>query len=283
VAIYDRAIELADGDTTVGAGIIFACPYAFCHGAKGTSLCELGELEQARGLIEQGMAIARERGDIETVGWSHVWFALLAYVQGETEAALAHSQQAIDIAERIGGSFVRAYAWLTLGSAELMRGQWQQAIDAIERSMAIVRQGRTGVERNAWRLALLGEAHLGLGDVERARALVTEGIEIAHTRGHRPDEAYARLAQARVLLGTAGKAAHAEVETALARTLELARETDAKAFEPLVHVELGELARQLGDEEGSKRELREAHRLFTEISASGRAQRLRGEQAMPAS
>jgi class 3 adenylate cyclase/tetratricopeptide (TPR) repeat protein len=283
VAIYGRAIELADGDPTVGAGIIFACPYAFCHGAKGTSLCELGELEQARGLIEQGMAIAREQGDIETVGWSHVFFALLAYFQGEGEAAFAHSQQAIDIAERIGGSFVRAYAWLTLGSAELIRGQWRQAIDAIERSLAIVRQGRTGVERNAWRLALLGEAHLGLGDVERAGALVTEGLEIARTRGHRPDEACAELAQARVLLGSANTIPRAGVEAALARALELAREMGAKVFEPLVHVELGELARQLGNEEESERELREAHRLFTEIGASGHAEHLAGELVMPAS
>jgi tetratricopeptide (TPR) repeat protein len=267
----------------VGAGIIFACPYAFCHGAKGISHCELGELERARGLIEQGMTIAREQRDIETVGWSHVWSALLAYFLGEGEAALAHSQQAIDVAERIGGSFVRAYAWLTLGSAELMRGEWQQAIDAIERSLAIVREGRTGAERNAWRLALLGEAHLGLGDLERARALVTEGLEIAHARGHRPDETYAKLAQARVLLGSANTTPRIEVEAALARALELAREMGAKAFEPLVHVELAKLAHQLGDEEGSERELREAHRLFTEIGASGHAEHLADELAMPAS
>jgi adenylate cyclase len=283
IAIYDRAIELADGDPTVGAGIIFVCPYAVCHGAKGTSHFELGELEQARSLIEQGMKIAREQGDIETVGWSHVWSALLAYFQGESEAALTHSQQAIDVAERIGGSFVRAYAWLTLGSAELMRGQWQQAIDAIERSLAIVRRGRTGVERNAWRLTLLGEAHLGLGDVERARALVNEGLNIAHTRGHRPDETYAKLAQARVLLGSANANARVEVEAALAQTLELARETGAKTFEPLVHVELAELSRQLGEKERRERELHEAHRLFTEIGASGHAERLSAQLATPAS
>src|SRR5438552_4142233 len=31
VAICDRAIELADGDPTVGAGITVGCPYAWCH------------------------------------------------------------------------------------------------------------------------------------------------------------------------------------------------------------------------------------------------------------
>ena len=73
-----------------------------------------------------------------------------------------------------------------------------------------------------------------------------------------------------------------EIEAALARTLELARQTGAKAYEPLVHVELAELARQSGDQDGRERELREAHRLFSQIGASGHAERLAGELAMPA-
>ena len=112
---------------------------------------------------------------------------------------------------------------------------------------------------------------------ERARALVAEGLEIAQTRGHRSGETHTSLALARVLLGSAGTAARAEVEAVLARALELVRETGAKAFEPLVHVELAELARQSGDAEGRERALREAHRLFTEIGATGHAERLARE------
>jgi hypothetical protein len=74
-----------------------------------------------------------------------------------------------------------------------------------------------------------------------------------------------------------------EVEATLTRAQELARETDAKASEPLVHVELAELARQSGDPEGRERELREAYRLFTEIGATGHAERLSAEVAATAS
>jgi class 3 adenylate cyclase/tetratricopeptide (TPR) repeat protein len=283
VAICDRAIELADGDPTLGAGIIFGCPYAWCHGTKGLLLATLGELEEARRLIEQGRKIAREQGDIETVGYSHNFSTWLAYVQGEPEAALGHAQQGLDIAERIGSSFSRAWAWYWLGWAERMRGEWRRVTEALERSAAISREGRTAVEGEALRLAVLGDSYLGLGDPERARALVEEGLAIAHARGHPFNETYASLALARVLLGSAGTAARAEIESALARALELERETGAKAFEPMVHVELAVLARQSGEEEGREQELREAHRLFTEIGASGHAERLAGELAMPAS
>jgi hypothetical protein len=73
-----------------------------------------------------------------------------------------------------------------------------------------------------------------------------------------------------------------EIEAALARALELARATGARAFEPLVHVELAELARQSGDPEGHERALRAAHRLFAEIGATGHAERLAFQLMTPA-
>jgi ATP/maltotriose-dependent transcriptional regulator MalT len=135
---------------------------------------------------------------------------------------------------------------------------------------------------DAVRLALLGESYLGLGDRERARALVTEGVETARAQENVVFETIATLSLARVLLGSAGTAARAEIESALARTLELVDETGAKAFEPLIHVELAELARQSGDHDVRERELGTAHRLFTEIGASGHVERLAGDLATPA-
>jgi hypothetical protein len=171
-----------------------------------------------------------------------------------------------------------------MGSMELAERsdpeEWRRhAIEALERSLTISRERRAAVEGDALRLALLGESYLGLGDGERARGLVEEGLALAHARGQPALEAHARLALARVLLGSAGPAARAEIEAALARALELALGMAGKAYEPLVHVELAELARQSGDQEAHERELREAHRLFTEIGATGHAERLAGELA----
>src|SRR5205807_9474607 len=98
----------------------------------------------------------------------------------------------------------------------------RQAIEAIERSQAIAREGRTAVDGAG--LALLGDSYLGLGNPERARALVAEGLEIARAQGNVGSETLASLALARVLLGSGGPAAHVAIEAALARTLELARD-----------------------------------------------------------
>ena len=48
--------------------------------------------------------------------------------------------------------------------------------------------------------------------------------------------------------------------------------TGARGLEPIVHVELAELARRRGDDARCEGELREAHRRFVAIGAHGRAE-----------
>ena len=283
VAVLDRAMEMADGDPTVGAGIAMACPYAYCLAFKGGFLVNLGRLQEARELIERGTNVAREQGDVETIGWGNMWGAWHAYFVGDPEAAMGHAQQALEIAERIGDSFSRAWAWFWLGFAERLRGRAREAIEALERSVAIARESRTAVEADTWRLAVLGEAHLALGDPGRAQALIEQALELARSQGQPAPECYASLARARVLLASGDSADVIEAEETLERALGLTRETGARGFEPLVRVERAELARRIGDTSGRGTELREAHRMFTEIGATGHAERLAGELAMPAS
>jgi tetratricopeptide (TPR) repeat protein len=273
-AILERALELADGDVTVGAGVLMACPYANALIFKGGYLLYLGELEQGRGLIEEGIKLARAQGDIEVVGWGHMWRTFFAWLSGEPESAVGDARQALEIAERIGDSFSRAMAWFFLGIAEQLRGEWQEAIEAIERSQTIARERRTSAENDPWRLIRLGDSHLALRDPERARALIETGIEMARARGQAGLELSASISLARVLLAADRPTVRDQVEATLARALELARQTDAKSFAPMIHAELAQLALQTGDAQRGERELREAHRLFTEIGATGHAKRI---------
>jgi len=57
----------------------------------------------------------------------------------------------------------------------------------------------------------------------------------------------------------------------------LVEETGARSLEPFIRIELAELARLTGDEETRHRELREAHRLFTEMGAPLQAAKLAPE------
>jgi adenylate cyclase len=282
LAALDRAIELAGGDPSVGVGITTGCPLAFCHTFKGALLAALGEIDEGRHQNELGLTMAREQGDIETVGWANSFHAWLDYFAGEPEALYAHSQQFVEIAERIGDSFSRSWAWFWVGWAEQQRGEWQPAIAALERSRAISTEHRSAVEGDSSRLTTLADAYLGAGDVPRARGLAEEAVALAQAR-HQPHfEIQGALTLVRVMLASAEPADRAEIEALLVRTMEMVRDTETKAYEPMVHVELAELARQGGDEDARERELHEAHRLFTTIGATGHAERLAIELATAA-
>lgn len=282
VAVAERGIELADGDPAVGAGMAVACPYAFCHVFKGLNLCFLGDLDTAGEFIRLGQDLAREQEDVEVVGFGHLVSAWRDFLRGEAESAYHHARRALEITERIGDSFARRAAWAYLGVAESMRGHWRASIEALERSVDISQGHRAGVEFAPMRLAFLAEAHLQLGEIAQARKEVAQASEVARSLDIAPAGPLVGITESRVLLGAVGGAARAQVEALLADALQVARETGAKAYEPQVHVELAALAGRRGDGRGRRRELQEAHRLFTEIGAQAHATRLASELATAA-
>jgi tetratricopeptide (TPR) repeat protein len=279
VAMLDRALGPADGDPTWAADMNFS-PSALGHLFKGLFLFQLGRLDEAGELLDQGRGLARERGDNEALFYSYVGSAQLAAFLGEADVALGHARHALDRAERIGGSRARINALLTLGAVESTGGRWQPATEALERSLALSTERRTGTDLHAWCLVLLGGSYLGLGDGERARRLVDEGLAMASATGHAFAETQANLTLARVVLASSGSDGRGEIEAALSRALELIQATGARTLEPLVHVERAELLPQVGDEPGCERELQAAQRQFTEIGAEAHAARLRDELAI---
>jgi class 3 adenylate cyclase/tetratricopeptide (TPR) repeat protein len=280
MAVLDRAVELADGDPTMGAGIIVSCPLAFCQIFRAGFASYLGELAECRRVIERGMQLAREHGDIETVGWGHLWGAWIEYLTGDPDAALAHGRQAVEIADRLGDSFSRAWASYWLGVGHLTRKEWQQSIEAFERSAAISREHRTAVDCDAPRLALLAEAYLGAGDSERAWRHGQQAVDVAFERSQPHIEAFAIVSLSRVLLASGKADDHERVEAILARALKLATDTGSAMLEPLIRAELAELARQRGDEDLRQQELSTAYRQFSEAGASGQADRIAVELAV---
>jgi adenylate cyclase len=278
LAALDHAIEAAGGDPTFGAGLVFTCPYALCLAQKGAFLTMLGDLEPARAVLAEGREIARAHGDPETLGSNHGFASLLEYVAGDAEGALEHGRLSVELAERTGGALWRTWAWTDLGVAELMRGEWRSAIEALQRAEEISEEGRSGVEGRALRLAHLAEAQLGAGDPERAYELADRATRAAADQGGTVAVIPAGLAMARVLLAAPGPFQADQIEAALGSVLEMVQRIGARGYEPQVRVELARLARRLGDDRRYERELGEARRLFIAIGAHGRVAQLDASQ-----
>ena len=115
------------------------------------------------------------------------------------------------------------------------------------------------------------------GNTAGALELAREAVDIAERQPCIHFGIDARLALARALLAVDGPAAREDVEAGLARASEWVDESGARAFEPQILEVRAELAEVLGDQAAREHELREAHRLYTEMGAVGHAERVARE------
>ena len=241
---------------------------------KGAVEILTGALSAARPRLERSIELARQYGEVENEGWAAMWQAELAFFAGDGDAGLPPAQRAVELAERFGSPYSRIGAYQRLGTALTLDGQGSAAITALEHTLDLMRQFGTGLEREALDLASLAEAVLLVGDLSRAHELVEEALTVAGRTGAVMDEIFARRTLARVLLAQEGAKAARAIAEALDGAERLMEQTGAISYRPLVLLERAELARLTGDAAACQRALREAHRVFTAIGATGHAARL---------
>jgi len=76
-----------------------------------------GDLAGAERDLDLALERARVLGETETLGWAHEMRSELARWLGDTDGALAHARQAVQIAERMGSAFSQTSSYGTLALA----------------------------------------------------------------------------------------------------------------------------------------------------------------------
>jgi D-serine deaminase-like pyridoxal phosphate-dependent protein len=85
-------------------------------------------------------------------------------------------------------------------------------------------------------------------------------------------EAQARHQLARAIVADFAPGEEQAARAQLDQALSIVQALGIRAYEPHIHLERSRLAAAVGDEAEQDRELREAHRLFLEVGAYGRAE-----------
>jgi adenylate cyclase len=275
--ITKQIVERPPADGRLGARIVGSSPYVGLLQMRSSALAYTGHPQEALAVLGHVSEMARDGQELESVGQGQYTYVTVAYLTGDAQLAAGHARRVLEIAEKFGQSRMTVLAHDALGTAGILAGQWLDAARALEAGLAIARRRRIRRDFEVSSLALLSEAYLGLGDVDRAVAVAQEAVELARGRGTLFLESRAQLSRARALLRGESDTARTEIETALRRALALVEETGARSYEPFVRVELAALAHVMGDEAGWEHELRQAHALFTEMDAPIRAQQVTRE------
>jgi class 3 adenylate cyclase/tetratricopeptide (TPR) repeat protein len=183
LSLAEEGITLGSEDHALGGVAAMVCPYAFCLMLKGQTLCFMGRLQESAITFEIAQRVALEQGDIEaqaTIDTCCVW---LARHTGQTEQVLARADRVQEIAERHDSALVRVWSFTSIGFARLMLGQAEEAIAALENSIELARESRTGLEMESMRLAVLSEAKLIAGDPQGALQSAQQAVATATIRG----------------------------------------------------------------------------------------------------
>ena len=90
---------------------------------------EAGDMARAREFLAESLRIARERSLLESEGWASGAFSILDWIDGDTQVALPHCLQAVEIAERLGSSFSTAHALGLTAPVVASSGDGKTALD----------------------------------------------------------------------------------------------------------------------------------------------------------
>ena len=240
---------------------------------RGFTLTCVGRLDEAGPTLDRAIEAALAQGNLTARDVAHGYYASLERHRGLPPAALAHGRQAVELAEQVASPAGLRQALYQLGHAHLSSGDFEQARSVLDRGLATGRGRYYSVPL----LSALAETLAQLGGHDRARETAREAISVAEATGQ--SAIPAQIALARVLLLADGLESEGPIGAALGRAVELIEEFGARVYRPQVCEERAELARLRGDEAARRREQREAHRHYTEMGATGHAERLAREQS----
>jgi adenylate cyclase len=271
IALNDQILELQEGSPGLGAEFVGYDVGSMPLAWRGWFLAATGRIEEGNRDLRRARDLARRGDDPQVLAVTEALSAMAAGMAGDGPAGLGHARRAVQVA-RQGGVIAVPLAELSLGLACLIEERWAEAVEALDRS----RESGVGMFSVAGG-AYLARAWLGRGDQARARSVVEEALSRARRSGARQIETDAQFTLAQVLLQTEGTGAQPEIERALSRALDLAQEIGYRILLPQIFETQGDLMGALGDTAARERELREAHRLYTEMGATGHAERLARE------
>ena len=253
--------------------------WLFMTGFSGLVLTYLGRVPEAGRILRRCHDLAIEAGDAGGInamrgfGVTHAWFT------GDGVTAWQHARAQIEFAERIASPALRAGAYDSLGVAQLLRGEWEDAVRSLETALGIARETGTFLQAEALVLANMADAYRGCGDLDRAIDVAREAVEVARTRRTRMHECRASLFLGRALVTRGDGPDLTEAEHALSDALAIVTKTEARAYEPFVRAELAALAAARDDETSRRREIAHAAALFRDIGAEGRAVQIESAHA----
>jgi DNA-binding SARP family transcriptional activator len=250
---------------------------ALAYWVVGISAAGLGEFERAQEAYACAQRIGDEIGD-PRLQTPVLWLAGLLHID------LGEYAESIEVCTRglaaAADPLNRALAAGFLGFAYLESGDAARAIPLLEEAAAHFGESRWP-QYGGWFVVFLSEAHVLNGDLEKARALSIQGLQMTRDAKH-----WFAVGWAQRALGLVARAngALTEAEAHFEEAVRIFTSLEARYCVARIHLELGTVAHLRGKAAEASSHLTEAHRTFTALHVPryvGRTEALGAQLGLP--
>jgi class 3 adenylate cyclase/tetratricopeptide (TPR) repeat protein len=271
--LWDEAAEIVRQEPDVLGDPLCRRRFTVGQARISVALARQGRLKEATRAIDRAEELTRGHGDLvmETMV---LWYGdLLAWFAGDLARAVEGVRRLAARGPDID-DLTSLRLRLGAGIAQLLSERFDEAASSFEEGLQMAQEAQLMLQGRPRWYAHLSEAYLGAGQLDPARRAADRALGYARESQNPVYLLDAELARARVLVQSE---ARSEAEASLARVARLLPETGCRLFEAFLALERGRLARRRGVRDLWQRELAQARRLFEQMGATGRAERVARE------
>jgi predicted ATPase len=265
---FERAISLYDPQKHHVHTFVYGLdPGVFCLGRTAWILELLGQPEQSSKRMGETFALAHNQSHAYSLALTVLHTLPILQLRKEWPAYQQQAEAAIALCREQGfGSFL-AQATMYRGYALAQQGQTEEGIAMIREGLDAQLASGASLFR-PWFLCFLAEAYATAGRFEEGLAAVAEAIAIVEKTGQRYNEAALHRLKGELVLRRSGveaePAIQMEAEECFRKSIEIARQQEARSFELRAVTSLSRLWEQQGKKEQARQMLAQIYGWFSE-------------------
>ncbi|MBI3457548.1 MAG: sigma 54-interacting transcriptional regulator [Candidatus Rokubacteria bacterium] len=263
IKVLRKNVESVRGDLARERFHLAGLPYVFSLANLVSCLAELGEFAEGIARGEEAIRVAEAADDPHSLIFAYFSVGTLSLLRGEFHEAIRVLQRGLDLCRAWSVALMVPAAASSLGFAYALSGRFAEAMPLLEE--AVAQADSMGLmARHSIFLLRKSEADLLAGCVDDALRLADRALELARERRERGHEAYAL----RLLGEVAARRDPPDVERALASYRQAVALADELGMRPLLarcRLGLGMLYRRLGDRPSADQHLAAATAFFRDM------------------
>jgi tetratricopeptide (TPR) repeat protein len=259
--LLERSINLLQGDLTFERLGMLALPSVLARAWLAWALAEVGDFQAAQAHADEGIRIA----EAVTQPWSLIFAYLGSGVaglrKGELVKATSALERALELCQRSNVPLWNPFAAAHLGHAYQLTGRSAEAITLLNDA---IKRDATGVLifGRGLRVAYSSEAYLRSGHSSEAIALAARSLELSRKYGERGHEAWTLRCHAEIHIQ---RDSPAQAEDLYQQCLVLAERLGMRPLVAHCHFGLAKLYRQTSKREQAREHFTTATTMYREM------------------